>query len=107
MGDHQCLHGHAVLFHQVGNAGIGIDHDLVGQPHVAALVALFRAEKLLTVRPVMVVHRHPDRGIGIHHLLGADNFDLVGVGVQAVVRCDPGNLAVIALDQLEGPFRTF
>ena len=35
--DHQRLHGHGILFHEVGDAGIGIDDDLVGQPAHAAL----------------------------------------------------------------------
>ena len=33
MRDHQRLHRHGVLFHDVTDAGVGIDHDLVGEAH--------------------------------------------------------------------------
>jgi hypothetical protein len=82
VGDHQRLHGHGVLLHQVGDAGVGVDDDLVGQPHVAALVALLGGDELLAVAPVVVVHRHAHRGVGVHHLLGGDDLELVGVGVE-------------------------
>jgi hypothetical protein len=93
--DHQRLHGHGVLFHEVGDAGAGVDDDLVGQPHLAALVALLGGKELLAVGPVVIAHRHADRGIGVHHLLGGDDLDLVGVGVEAVVGGDAGDLAVV------------
>ena len=84
MGDHQGLHGHGVFFHQVGDAGIGVDDDLVGQAHVAAAVVLLGGDELLAVGPVAVDHRHAHRGIGVHHLLGRDDLELVGVGVEPV-----------------------
>jgi hypothetical protein len=76
VGHHQCLHGHGVLFHQVGDARIGIDHDLVGEAHVAAAVVLLAGDEVLAERPVAVVHRHAHRCIGIEHLLGGDQFQL-------------------------------
>ncbi len=84
VGDHQRLHRQRVLLHQVGDAGIGVDHDLVGQAHLAAAVGLLGRDELLAEGPVVVVDRHADRGVGVDHLLGGDHLDLVGVGVQAV-----------------------
>ena len=43
MRDRQRLHGHRVLLHQVGDAGVGVDDDLVRQPHLATLVATLRS----------------------------------------------------------------
>lgn len=105
VGDHQGLHGHGVLFHQVGDAGVGVDDDLVRQAHVAAAVVLLGGDELLAVGPVAVDDRHAHRGIGVHHLLGRDDLELVGVGVQVVAARHAGDLAVVALDQLEGPVR--
>src|SRR5690606_22357306 len=106
VGDDQGLHGDGVLFHQVGDAGVGIDHDLVGQTHLATAVGLFRAEKMLAVGPVVITQRHAHRGVGVHHLLGGDHLDLVGVGVERIAFGDPPDFAVVGTDQLEGPFRT-
>ncbi|MCY1407995.1 hypothetical protein D9M71_233090 [compost metagenome] len=105
MGDHQRLHGDGVFLHQVGDAGIGVDHDLVGQAHLAPRIAFFGGEEVLAVGPVVIADGHADRGVGIHHLLGADHFDLVRVGVQRVALGDPADLAVIGANQVEGPFR--
>jgi hypothetical protein len=58
MRDHQRLHRHRVLLHQVADAGVAIDDDLVGQAHVAALVVLLGGDELLAVAPMAVVHRH-------------------------------------------------
>ncbi|MCY1344260.1 hypothetical protein D9M69_302920 [compost metagenome] len=104
MGDHQGLHGDGVFLHQVGDAGVGIDDDLVGQAHLAAGVAFLGGEEVLAVGPVMVAERHPHRGVGIHHLLGADHFDLVRIGVQRIALGNPADLAVVGADQVEGPF---
>ena len=103
MGDHQRLHRHRVLLHQVADAWVGVDHDLVGQSHVAALVVLLGADELLAVAPVAVSHRHAHAGIGIHHLLGSDDLELVRVGIETKA---PGRVAdhvVVVVDQLEGP----
>src|SRR5690606_1587494 len=103
MGDDQRLHAHAVLFHEVGDARVGVDHDLVRQAHLPAGVGLFRAQEVFAIGPVLVADRHADRGVGVHHLLGGDDFDLVGIGVQAVTLGQAGDLPVVGLDQLEGP----
>ena len=82
VGEHQHLHGHGILFHDVADAGIGIDHDLIGQRPVAALVHRIFARKMLAERPVPVHLRHSDRCVGVQHLLGGDDLDLVGVNVE-------------------------
>ena len=38
MSNHQRLHGQGVFLHQVGDAGIGVDHDLVGKAHLPPLI---------------------------------------------------------------------
>ena len=106
VGNHQRLHGHRVFFHQIRNARIGVDHNLVSQAHLAALVAFFGGDKLLAKAPVVIVHRHADRRIGVHHLLGGDDFQLVGVDVQPIfAHGDVVNGPVVGFDQLESPFR--
>ena len=106
VGDNQRLHREGVLFHQVSDAGVGVDHDLVGQAHLTALIALGGTEELLAEGPVMVANRHAHGAVGVHHLFGADHLNLVGVGVQAELGGALGNLVVVFLDQLERPFRT-
>ena len=103
VGDHQRLHRGRVLLHQVADAGVGIDDDLVGQAHLAAAVAALVGDELLAVAPVPVVHRHADRGVGVHHLLGGDDLELVRIGVEREALRDGADLLVVLLDQLEGP----
>ncbi len=47
VGHHQGLHRHGVLLHQIGDAGIGVDDDLVGQPHLATLVVALGVDEAL------------------------------------------------------------
>ena len=101
--DHQGLHGRGVLLHQIADAGVGIDHDFIGQAHVAAPVFFLGGDELLAIAPVPVVDRHADRGIGVHHLLGGDDFQLVRIGVQAKALRGLAYRVVVALYQLEGP----
>ena len=75
----------------------------VGQAHVAALVVLLGGDEFLAVAPVAVVHRHAHAGIGIHHLLGGDDLELVGIGVQSEAVRRHADHAVVLLDELEGP----
>ena len=59
-----------------------IDHDLIGEaPQALAIERLVMGE-MLAERPVLVEQRHADRGIGIEHLLGGDDLDLVGIDVE-------------------------
>ncbi len=44
---HQRLHGHGVLLHDVADAGVGVDDELVGQAaHAALVVGLVAAKRL-------------------------------------------------------------
>ena len=105
MGNHQGLHRHGVFFHEIGDAGIGVDDDLVGQAHLPPAVGLLGHQEVLAEGPVMVVHRHAHRRVGIHHLLGADDLQLVRIGVEPVLLGNPRDLRVVFVDQLESPLR--
>ena len=61
MRNHQCLHRQGVFFHEVGNARIGIDHDLVGQAHVTAPIGLLGRQIVLAIGPVGIADRHAMR----------------------------------------------
>jgi hypothetical protein len=101
--DHEGLHGHRVLLHQVADAGVGVDDDLVGEAHVAAPVVLLGGDEFLAVAPVAIVHRHAHRRIGVHHLLGGDDLELVRVGVEAEALRRLADHRVVLVDQLERP----
>ena len=51
---------------------------------MSAAIPLFGLNKFFAIRPVCVVYGHADTGIGIHHLLSGDDFNLIGVGIQFV-----------------------
>jgi hypothetical protein len=103
MGNHQGLHGRGVFFHQVADAGVGVDDDFIGQPHVAAAVALVGGNELLSIAPMPVVDGHAHTGIGVHHLFGGDDFQLVGIGVQAEALRRIANHVVVLLDDVKRP----
>ena len=103
VGDHERLHRRRVLLHQVADAGVGVDDDLVRQAHLAAPVAALVGDEFLSVAPVAVVHRHADRRVGVHHLLGGDDLELVRVGVEREALRGGADLLVVLLDQLERP----
>ena len=103
MGDHQGLHRHGVFFHEVGDAGVGVDDDLVGEAHLAAPVAFFGLQEALAEGPVVVIDGHADGRVGVHHLLGGDDLDLDGVGVEAEFARHAVDLGVVGLDEFEGP----
>jgi hypothetical protein len=65
--------------------GVGVDHDLVGEALVAALVQLLLAHEALAERPVLVHQRHADRAVGIQHLFGRDDLDLVRIEIEPEV----------------------
>ena len=81
--DHQRLHRRRILLHDVADARIGVDDDLIGEALHAGAIHRLVAGEVLAERPVLVEQRHADRGIGIQHLLGADHLDLVGIDVEA------------------------
>ena len=82
---HQGLHGHGVFLHQVDDARVGVDDELVGKAAPALPVEVIFEEEVLAERPVAIHQRHADRGIGVEHLLGRDDLDLVRVDVEAKV----------------------
>jgi hypothetical protein len=57
---HQGLHGHGAFFHVVADAGVRINHDLIGQPHVALAVHLAFPHESLAEGPVLIHERHAD-----------------------------------------------
>ena len=103
--DDQRLRRHRVLLHQVGDAGIGIDDDFVGEALHAAPVGLLVADELLAVRPVRIAHRQSARRVGVQHLLGGDDLDLVRVGVEPVLGGDLRDRPVVAFEQVRSPSR--
>lgn len=103
MRNHQGLHGRAILLHQIADARVGIDDDLIGQSHMTSSVAALRGQKLLAIAPVPVIDRHAHAGIGIHHLLGRDDLELIRIGIQTVALSRGRNRRVILFNQLESP----
>ena len=76
---HQGLHGHGVFFHVVAYAGVGIDYEFVCEAHVALAVQLLLADEVLAERPMLIHQRHADRRIGVQHLLGGNDIDLIWI----------------------------
>ena len=101
VGDDQRLHRGRVLLHDVADAGVGVDDDLVGEAAHAPAVTGFVLGEVLAERPMLVEQRHADRRIGVEHLLGGDDLDLVRVGVEAEF---PGRDRLDrVVDALDGP----
>ena len=104
VSDHQRLHGHGVLFHEVRNAGVGIDHHLVGKVLLPGFVQMLVNRKGFAVTPVWIHHGHGTAGIRIQHLLGTDHFNLIGEGVEFVfVGCNVVKLRVNVTQQIKCP----
>ncbi len=103
VGHDERLHADGVLFHQIGDARVGVDDDLVGQTHLSARIGFFRTEEVFAVGPMVITQRHADRRVGVHHLLGGDHLNLVGVSVQRITFGDPADFPVVGLDQFERP----
>ena len=101
--DDERLRRHRVLFHQVGDTGLGVDDDLVRESLHAAPVRLLVADELLAVRPVRIADRQTARCVGVEHLLGGDHLDLVRIGVELVLGGDFRDRAVVTLEQVEVP----
>ena len=49
---------------------------------MALAVVVLLENEALTEGPVLVHQRHADGGIGIEHLLGGDDFELVRIDVE-------------------------
>ena len=104
--DDERLHRHRVLFHQIRDAGVRIDDDFIRQPHLAATVALFRGQEVLAERPVPVVHRHADGRVRVHHLFGADEFELDRIDVELILLCNMRNMRCRILRSVRRSSRT-
>ena len=104
----QRLHGHGVFLHAIADAWIGIDNDFVGEPHLALAVVALVGNEVLAKGPVPVHQRHADRRIGVQHLFGRDDLDLVGVEIQPeiVPRNHLDGIVNIA-KRIEGPVGAF
>ena len=98
MRDHQRLHHHRILFHQIGDAGIGIVDDFVGETLPPLAVGLLVGDEFLAVRPMLIARRQADRRIGVQHLFGGDDFNLVRIRIQAELRGTLADFIFIALD---------
>ena len=105
---HQRLHRRGVFLHDINDARIGIDDDLVCEALIALAIHRFIAREMLAEAPVTIEERHARRGIRIQHLLGRDHFDLIGIGIEPhLVHADLAARFVHALDQIEIPIGTF
>ncbi len=90
MRDYQRLHRHGIFFHDVADAGIGVDDNLVREPLQALAIKGFVIGETLAETPMTVHQRQADRGVSIEHLLGGDHLDLDGIDVEAeFVESDP------------------
>jgi hypothetical protein len=104
MRDDERLHRRRVLLHHVADARIGVDDDLVGEAHLPGAVDRLVLGEMLSERPVPVEQRHADRGVGVEHLLGGDDLDLVRIGVETeLLARDHLDRVVDALDGLKVP----
>ena len=74
---------------------------------MAALVAVFSLQEVFAERPVVVINRHANRCIGIHHLFGGDHFQLVAIGIETVLAGDATDFTVELGNILQCPIRTF
>ena len=82
MRDDDGLHRHRVLLHAIADARIAVDDDLVGQRLIALAVKDLVAHEAFAVGPMRVHEWHADRGIGVEHLLGRNDLDLIGKDVE-------------------------
>ena len=104
VGDDERLHHRRVLLHDVGDARVRVDDDLVGEAAQALAVARLVLGELLAEAPVLVEERHADARIGVEHLLRRDDLDLVPVGVELELAVrDIGDRVVDSADHGEVP----
>ena len=76
------LHGHGIFFHDVADARIRVDDDLVGEALQALAVERLVKGEALAEAPMLVHQRQADRGVGIEHLLGGDHLDLHRIDIE-------------------------
>ena len=83
VGNRQNLQSQGIVAHEIGDAGIGVDHHLIGQPAQAIIVKRFEFFVGLTVGPVWVMGGHPGINHVGEHLLIITDLELLRVGIQA------------------------
>ncbi len=103
VGDDQRLHREGVLLHQIGDARIRVDHDLVGEPHQTMLILALHRHELLTVRPVVVADGHAHGRVGVHHLIRTNDLDLIRIRVETVFLRQDADLVIELANQVERP----
>ena len=106
--DHQRLHRHGVLLHQIGDAGVGVDDDLIGEACIAARGTAPRRGRSACRSSSAGTSAAGRRGIRVQHLLGGDHLDLVGIGGEAELAA--GDLlagAIGGVELLEVPLGAF
>ena len=104
MRDDQRLQRHRVLLHQIADAGVGVDHDLVGQAARALAIIVLVADELLAETPMRIADRQTHRGVGVQHLLAGDDLDLVGITIEAeLADRDLADRGVVFGNEIEGP----
>ena len=81
VGDDEGLHRRRIALHDIGNAGAGIDDDLIGQTHEPLAIHHLVLGIVFAEGPVVVKDRHARRRIGVEHLFGGDDLDLVGIDI--------------------------
>ena len=65
----------------------------------------FLAREQLAERPVVIHQRHAQRRIGVEHLLGRDDLDLIGIDVELqFVDRDVLDRLEDAIERLKAPF---
>ena len=104
MGDHKRLHRGGVFLHDVADARIGIDDDLIGETLQSHAIDAFVLREALAERPVPIEQRHAGRRIGVQHLLGRNDLDLIGENVEAELLVgDPLDRVMNTLNRPEIP----
>src|ERR1700738_787100 len=80
---YQRLHRHGIFFHDVADARIGVDDNLVREPLQPLAIKGCEIGKTLAETPMALQQSQDDRGVSIEHLLGGDHLDLNGIDVEA------------------------
>ena len=108
VGSYQGLNGHGVFFHQIGDAGIGVDDQFIGKATMPLAIQMFLENEALAEGPVLVHQRHAYGGVSVEHLLGGDDLELVRIGIQMqVFDGDPLDRIIGTGNLIEIPVGTF
>ena len=103
VGDGQDLQAERVVAHQIGQARIGVDHQLVGQAGDPVVVHGLGLLVALAVAPVRVVRRHAVVGGVAQHLGVVADLELLRVAVETIVGDALADRVVPVLEILDVP----